>query len=505
MKNLEIKFQKIYLPLLLVQLGLILIYSAFHWLILGFNLKDSFLNLILPFIISGLIVWFYFSKRFKLLKMKEKTLDFYSFFSWVILAIPVILSQIYLENKTADISKVRTVSEIDLKKTTELYSIQNAYADKENYRMWVERSLMGRHQDKILIKCYYICPLIDSLQQRDSKSNIWIGVSFSKSFSNAVFENEKEQNRAITNFISSTPDLYKNHHFQTNYLKNLIRDNDFSSYYISLKKQYPEQKKNEILILEELSDTAESKAADNLKWFFRTFIGGNLIWLIILIFYRIDKRELAKFNKKQKEPFSWEKFIQNYSWIKGLWVTSTLILLNLLVFLLMYFGDVNFNNSPELLVWGAASDKAMMNGEWWRLITSIFVHGGFIHLIYNLIILVFIGSMVEAILGSKRFLIFYFLCGLFASLISFIFKSNYIEVGASGAIFGLCGIYLGLALIRYVERNFLVVIILIFVLLNILFSFKNGISMSAHLGGLISGFILSILYFPLEKYIISKP
>src|SRR5690606_8690655 len=102
-------------------------------------------------------------------------------------------------------------------------------------------------------------------------------------------------------------------------------------------------------------------------------------------------------------------------------------LLNLLVFLLMYFGDVNFNNSPELLVWGAASDKAMMNGEWWRLITSIFVHGGFIHLIYNLIILVFIGSMVEAILGSKRFLIFYFLCGLFASLISFIFKSNYIE------------------------------------------------------------------------------
>lgn len=505
MKNLKLKFQKIYLPLLLVQLGLIVVYSAFHWLILGLNLKDSLLTLILPFILSGIIVWFYVYKRLKILKINEKALDFYAFLSWLILAIPLILSQTFLENKTADISEVRSVAEIDLNKTTKLYSIQNAFADKENYRMWTERSLIGKHQQEILIKCYYICPLIDSLHPLNpTKSDVWIGVSFSKAFSNRVFEKEKAQNMAINNFIRSTPELFKNHHFQTNYLKNIIRDDDFNSYFFSLENRFPGIKKKDVLILKELSTTTESKASDNLTWFFRTFFGGHVIWLIILTFCRVDLRKLAKFNKKQKEPFSWENFLQNYRWIKNLWATSILIVLNLFVFIFMYLTDINFNNSEELMAWGAASDGRVKEGEWWRLITSIFLHGGLIHLIYNLIILSFLGYLTESILGSKKFLIFYLLCGLSASLISLIFKSNYIEVGASGAIFGLCGIYLGLTLIRYIDRNFLAVIISIFFLLNILFSFKSGISMSAHLGGFISGIILSILYFPIEKHIISK-
>lgn|GEM_PF-1492088 len=502
MKDLQLKFRKIYLPLFLTQVSSIVIYSVFHWLILGLQLKDSLLNIFLPLIVSGLATWFYLRKRLKLLKIiNEKNIDFFSFLSWLAIAVPLIISQIYIENKNANLTEIRNISDIDFNKTTELYSIQNALVNKENYKMWVERSFKGKYQEKIVIRCYYMCPLIDDLSQHLNlkESRIWIGVSFSEDFSNRVFENKEKQNKAINNFISSTPELYKNHKFQTNYLKNLIRDDDFNSYFYLLKRQLPEIKKNDVLILKEPSATAKSKASANSKWFFRIFMGGNLIWLILIVFSGVDKKELTKFNKKQKKAFSWKSSVQDYIWIKAFWGTSILIAINLFLFVFMYLADINFNNSYDLLRWGAISDKSLINEEWWRLFTSIFLHGGFVHLIYNMVILVFLGCLIESILGTKKFLILYLLCGISASLITLLFKSNYVEAGASGAIFGLCGIYFGLTLIRYIEKNFLLVLISIFVILNILFSLRSGISMSSHLGGLISGVVITLIYFPLEK------
>src|SRR5690606_34515930 len=100
---------------------------------------------------------------------------------------------------------------------------------------------------------------------------------------------------------------------------------------------------------------------------------------------------------------TWKSIVQNYIWIKDFWGTSVLISINLIVYIVMYFTDINFNDSSELLKWGAANDRLIMNGEWWRLITSVFVHGGFIHLIYNMVILAFMGCLIESILGAKKF------------------------------------------------------------------------------------------------------
>jgi len=507
MKSILLKFQKIYFPLLLSQLILIVAYSTFHGLVLSLHLKNSLLEFFLPIIIAGLISWFVCRPRFRLLKFNEKTTDFFTLFSWPILAIPLMISQIYIENKTAIITEIKTVSNINLNKTTELYSIQNAFADKENYRMWSERKVSGRNQEKLIITSYFICPLIDSINHLTSnfKNNqVWIGQSFSKAFSNRVFENQEKQNNDINNFIISTQKLYKEHQFQTIYLRNLITDDDFNSYFFILKSRRPEIKKQDVLILKEEKTTVKNKSVDNITWFFRTFIGGNLIWLVFIAFAGIDKKELTKFNKKQNEPFFGKKNVQNLVWLQTFWGTSILISTNLFVYIIMYFSDLNFNNSNELLRWGAANDRLIMNGEWWRLATSIFVHGGLIHLIYNMVILAFMGCLIESILGAKKYLILYLSCGISASLVTLFFKSNFVEVGASGAIFGLCGIYYGLTLIHYIERNFFIGLISIFVLLNILFSFKSGVSMSAHLGGLISGFIIAIIYFPFEKYLISK-
>jgi len=270
------------------------------------------------------------------------------------LAIPLIISQIYIENKNANLTEVKNVSDINLNKTTELYSIQYAFADKENYRMWTERSFKGKYQQEIVITSYFICPLVDSSNypvSRMKNNLVWIGVSFSEDFSNRVFENEEKQNKAIGNFIRSTPELYKNHRFQTNYLRNLIRNDDFNSYFYPLKRQFPKMNKNDVLILKEINTAVEDRASDNVKWFFRAFMGGNLIWLIFIGFAAMNKNELTKFNKKQKEPFSWKYFTQDIVWVKAFRGTLVLVSINLIVYIILYFSDINFNNSYELLKW----------------------------------------------------------------------------------------------------------------------------------------------------------
>ena len=78
-----------------------------------------------------------------------------------------------------------------------------------------------------------------------------------------------------------------------------------------------------------------------------------------------------------------------------------------------------------------------LDGEFWRFLSAIFLHGSITHLIYNLFALLFFGGLLEKLIGSKRFLILFFISGIFANLISVWFYSS--SLGASGAVYGILG------------------------------------------------------------------
>src|SRR5690625_6084003 len=100
-----------------------------------------------------------------------------------------------------------------------------------------------------------------------------------------------------------------------------------------------------------------------------------------------------------------------------------------------------------LIQFGAKYNPAMIDGEWWRLISSMFLHIGFFHLAMNMLALYYLGVAVERIYGSRRFLMIYFLAGIAGSLTSFAFSIN-VSAGASGAIFGLFGAMLFFGIIH---------------------------------------------------------
>lgn len=139
----------------------------------------------------------------------------------------------------------------------------------------------------------------------------------------------------------------------------------------------------------------------------------------------------------------------------------------------------------------------------WTFLTSMFMHGGIFHLFVNMFSLFFIGSLIQRIIGKKRYLYFYIMSGLFAGLffvlMSFVFPNdlNAYAVGASGALFGLVGLLVLLTPNLPVYVMFIPIPIkmkyagpgLIFVLWLISITANVGIGNTAHLGGLIIGLV----------------
>jgi rhomboid protease GluP len=145
----------------------------------------------------------------------------------------------------------------------------------------------------------------------------------------------------------------------------------------------------------------------------------------------------------------------------------------------------------EVLALGALLPAAVAGGEVWLLLSSMFLHSGFIHLALNMLSLYFLGSFVEQAFGRSRFLALY-LCSGLAGGIAYLYFGAFDEpaVGASGAIFGLLGGVLGYSLRNgtFSWQNPLIRQLLILTALNLYFGFSvPNISNTAHIGGLVGG------------------
>ena len=160
-------------------------------------------------------------------------------------------------------------------------------------------------------------------------------------------------------------------------------------------------------------------------------------------------------------------------------ITSTLIAINIIA----YIVTMMFGLSTEF----AVNRYYVLHGEYYRLLTGMFLHANIFHLFFNMYALYIIGSQLESFLGRHKFLIVYLLSGLSGSVLSIFFSAGF-SVGASGAIFGLLGslLYFGYHYRVYLETVVKSQIIPL-IIINLLFGMLPGIDNWAHIGGLIGG------------------
>lgn len=177
-------------------------------------------------------------------------------------------------------------------------------------------------------------------------------------------------------------------------------------------------------------------------------------------------------------------------------ITKIIIGINIFMYLITAFLSKNILSSDirVLVFLGAKANSFINNGEYYRLITSMFLHGGLIHLALNMYALNSIGPLIENYFGKVKYLIIYFISGILSSYFSYLFSPS-VSIGASGAIFGVLGATL---IIAYKNRKrggkeFLNNIISVIVVNLILgFSIPN-VDNFGHIGGLIGGIIVTLI------------
>ena len=198
--------------------------------------------------------------------------------------------------------------------------------------------------------------------------------------------------------------------------------------------------------------------------------------------------------------------------------SGTLVIFNALIFLLMEIFGLSVKrgaihcgifippSAVKYIVFGAQVGLIVSKcGEWFRLLTALFVHGGILHIAFNMYALYYLGSLVEFTYGVWRFLAFYFLSGLAGNIATQFFYPSSISLGASGAIFGLAGVLLTAAFRSdspIFIRGYAGLSLLPMIVFNIAYGFipGSGINNAAHIGGLVSGMILGytvrVPYYP---------
>ena len=185
-------------------------------------------------------------------------------------------------------------------------------------------------------------------------------------------------------------------------------------------------------------------------------------------------------------------------------VTASLVAACIVVYLAEAFQDRSLlgGNIASLIAWGADYGPRTLGGQWWRLVTHLFLHANPVHILMNMWALWYVGGLLECLVGRTAMTMSYFLAGIAGGMTSVAFHPNVVSVGASGAIFGVIGALFGLLLHAHDAvppgrlkplRNWIIAIVIMNVFLGLS---VHGIDNAAHAGGAIAGLLAGLIVLP---------
>lgn len=511
MKKQTEKLKLIYKPFLIIAICIIGGYTFLNWLLLiklhAFNLNEDIVNLWIPFALPWIPIIIWLRPRIKLLNLKRKKGDLpglYIFIAGFAMVAPIIIAQSYLEKATGKLTKLDNITQIDNQAATKYYSLKTFYLDKLHVGVQNKFDISGKHNEYFNMNLFVVLPIFATpADTLNSNCLAWYGVKYHQQISNRLSEQEKQDkfqkfaNESQTDFDSRNLDQFI-------YLDRIGNTDDHTGYNEAIKNN-KNFSSNSTTILIPVNEPFESRNGNKFAWIFGAFGIGALVWLIMILIPKFDEEALAKF--KSGTPTKETDIKEMFAFFlpkKGFYITPIIMDLNILIFIIMVFSGLGFISfkAADLLAWGANFKPLTTNGEWWRLITNTFLHGGLIHLLANMYGLLFVGIFLEPRLGRTKFAIIYLTTGILASIASLWWHNATVSIGASGAIFGLYGVFVALLLTKVFPKDFSKAFLtstLIFIGYNLLAGFTGGIDNAAHIGGLISGFIIGLILYPQLK------
>lgn len=508
------KLNIVFKPFILTLLILLSGYSFLHWLLFikfeTFNVKEGIINLGIPIFLTASISWLYLRPKLKVLNLKtakDSMIDGYCAVAWIALTAPLIISQEYLTTASGKLTELNSISEITKSTPTKYYSLKSHYFDKKYTGVFLNGEVIGKNNQDFRMNIYAAIPIFEKTSDTLRKSPAaWLGIKYSKTISNKLETNKKETEfRKFTN--ESEMNFNDKNISQFIYLDRIGISEEKEGFSNAIKNNKHFKANLNTPIFKGIDEPFENRNGNKLGWIIKSSVIASLVWLIMILIPKIDQRHLKRIKagkpdrKAQREIREFMDFLIPK---EGYFITLILIYINVLLFLLMFIMGLGFITfkGQDLLQWGANFGPLTKNGEWWRLITNIFLHGGLMHLFANMYGLLFVGIFLEPLLGRKYFLIIYLLTGILASITSLFWYDATVSIGASGAIFGLYGLFISFMIFKVFSPEFskaLLLSTILFVGFNLLMGLTGGIDNAAHIGGILSGFIIGILIVLFSK------
>lgn len=413
--------------------------------------------------------------------------------AFIVMAASSYFAHEFIRKATAKLVTINSIQELRGQEPARFYAIKNYEID--TLRLALSQDIRTGNKNKDLdIDFFIVAPFKSTIDKY-----YWFGVTYRNTIDNRGSDAEKEAK--YNQFHQEAVNDIRHYNFyDVTYFKTVPRSKDLDVYFEAMKRIDPGLPDRSV-VLEPVREPFNADYKGYLFWTFASAAIGLVVYALLLSLCRYSVMELER-QRNNVKPKS-DDIVDMLTFMVPRdphFVTSVILDINILVMLLMIVNGINplYPNGSELMEWGALRRDEFRNGEWWRLLTSMFVHGGLMHLAFNIYGLVFASMLLEPKIGRTRFLLIYLATGMVAGFASVLW-TPVAGVGASGAIFGLFGALLGSLLTDYWQHDLkktLFTMLGPYVGINLLIGFfLPGIGNAAHIGGLVAGFLIGYLMF----------
>jgi rhomboid protease GluP len=481
-------------------------------------LTESSWQIWLPCLLALLAQVLYLRKYFRALDIQPDNSQLRMVFELVpllCLILPLHFSQPMLVKKAFPLQQITDVSEISSTSLNNQRYFSGAPLE-------INKSLcMGypnatRHASDItpiMFELYIVCPLDIS----STESNLWYGKVYQQG--SPLLDTDEALNQALLGysqqaldqFNSSDPDDYR-------YLEALSSpSNQYRYFQLAInarQQQLSSHHSQQAATLLSPRDTEFAELFSNsLRNFLLAILASVVLLLLFQFIFPAHSANIVALHTKALQPpakYSLKNYPLTLHPSHHWFLFSIITTLCALVYLILCSQGADPINplSATLFHFGANNRAVVIDGEYWRLITSIFLHGGLVHLVMNIYALYFANLYLAKLHRPVLLISLYLICGIVASITSIWWSESAISVGASGAIFGLFGAILVWSKLGVYDpqdqlsiKNSIQIFILLTLVIGSLGMFASvfgNFDNAAHIGGLIAGGILGALLCQLK-------
>lgn len=490
---------------LLVSVLALVIPLSLRWLLeaqLGMDLLEleaweMWIPMFFPFIFIFLLL----RPKLALLKLKNANGRFlFQFIAGVAIVLPGIFMHHLYTTAAHDLVELTTIEKFESAERSRYYLIEEFQIRGNDVGTHVDVRAAGDKNQDLQFKMFTAVPFVGTSSNNSAQQKYWLNIVQYERISNRLSQGEKE--RLYNKFINDSWEELEEHDFEgIKYFEKIGKSSDMDFFVKAITSSLGSEPRGDLVMMLPKFDNFNDRNDDKLYWAKLSYGIGSLVFLFALWFPPLCVESVQNYksgNHRVDNPFidTLQILIPNSEHF----VTPILININLLIFVIVWLSGVDAlnPNASELLEWGANRRSDTMGGEWWRLVSSMFLHGGIMHLLLNMYGLIIASIYVEPIFSKWKTALLYFVSGICGSLASIFWYENTTSVGASGAIFGLFGAILALLPTSIFLKESWKPIFTMFgayIGISLIMGLAGGIDNAAHLGGLFAGALTSLLIY----------